>query len=201
MFFAQSEEAKQLFAEAEEMRLCVKCKDENMCVRGAQLEQTRTESELISANLTKAKQDLAKKVSQCRALEMQINQMSLSPQVDETGLQFQNGGIEPELEELKKQQKQHMNAIQNLWKEKKERKEKYEAHKLTFEPQLAEMVQMKEEFAKERQMLVAKLEEVYDLHTGREKSMRLPEGEVIKRLLISTLLQIPAAKEGTAWHV
>ena len=152
---------KHLFAKAEEMRLSVKSKDEKMCVGEAQLEQARTESELISSNLKRAKQDLAKEVSQCKAVEMQINQMSHSLQVDK-----------PELEKLREQQRRHMNAIQNLWKKKEEGKEKYESHKLTFEPQQAEMTQMKKQFLGEREILVAKLEEVYELHTGRKKLVR-----------------------------
>ena len=48
-----------------------------------------------------------------------------------------------------------------------------EAHRLTFEPQQGQMVQMKEEFAWARGMLVAKLEAVYDLYTGRVKVVRL----------------------------
>ena len=166
---------KQLFAEAEGIRLAVKCKDEKMCAIEAQLEQARTEGELISANLKRAKQDLAKEVSQCKAQEMQINQMSLCLQVDETELQFQNGGNEPELEELKEKHRQHMNTIQKLWREQDEKKEEYEAHRSTFEPQQGQMVQMKEEFAGEREMLVAKLEAIYDLYTGREKPVCLKE--------------------------
>jgi hypothetical protein len=164
-----SADVKQLFAEAERIRSEVKSMDEKICVKETQLEQARTEGELISANLKRAKQDLAKEVSQCKAQEMQINQMSLCLQVDETELQFQNGGNEPELEELKEKHRQHMNAIQKLWREQDEKKEEYEAHRSTFEPQQGQMVQMKEEFSGEREMFVAKLEAVYDLYTGREK--------------------------------
>ena len=158
---------KQLFAEAEGLRSEVKGKDEKMCVIETQLEQARTESELISANLKRAKQDLAKEMSQCKALEMQINQKSESLQVD------QMEGVEPELEGLKEQHKRHMDAIQNLWKEQEEKREEYEAHKSKYEPQEGQMVEMKEEFAGGRELLVAKLEAVYDLYTGREKPVRL----------------------------
>ena len=176
----QSAEVKQLFAEAEGIRSEVKSKDEKMCARETQLEQARTESELISANLKRAKQDLAKEMSQCKALEMQINQKSQNLQVD------QMEGVEPELEGLKEQHRQHMEAVQNLWKEQEERREEYEAHKLKYDPQQGEMAQMKEEFAGGRELLVAKLEAVYDLYTGREKPVRWQENEVIEMLLILT---------------
>ena len=143
--------------------------DEKICVKETQLEQARTEGELISVNLKRVKQDLAKEMSQCTALEMQISQKSLSLQAD------QRGAIEPELEGLREHHRRHMNVIENLWKEQEERREVQEAHRLTFEPQQEQMVQMKEEFAEEREMLVAKLEAVYDLYTGREKVVRLAE--------------------------
>ena len=160
---------KQLFAEAEEIRSEVKSMDEKICVKETQLEQARNENELIITNLKRVKQDLAKEMSQCTALETQINQKSLSLQPD------QRGSIEPELEGLREHHRRHMNAIQILWKEQEERREVQEAHKLTFEPQQERMIQMKEEFAEEREMLVAKLEAVYDLYTGREKQVRLAE--------------------------
>ena len=157
-----------LFAEAERIRSEVKSKDEMMCIRETQLEQARMESELIKTNLKRAKQDLAKEVALCKSLEMQISQKSLSSQVD---VQNENdrGEFEPELEGLKEQHRQRMDAIQNLWKEKEERKEEYNAHSLKFDPQQQQMNQMKEGFAEEREMLVAKLEVIYDLCTGREK--------------------------------
>ena len=170
---------KRLFAEAERIRSEVKSKDEKMCVKETQLEQAKTEGELISANLKRVKQDLAKEMSQCKALEMQISQKSLSLQAD------QRGAIEPELEGLREHHRWHMNAIQNLWKDQEERREKQEAHRLTFEPLQRQMVQMKEEFAWARKMLVAKLEAVYDLYTGREKVVRLAaKNETIEMLLV-----------------
>ena len=171
---------KQLFAEAEMIRSEVKSKDEKMCVKETQLEQARKETELISTNLKRVKQDLAKEMSQCTALEIQINQKSLSLQAD------QRASIEPELEGLREHHRRHMNAIQNLWKEQERRREVQEAHRLTFEPQQEQMIQMKEEFAEEREMLVAKLEAVYDLYTGREKPVRLArKNETINMLYIS----------------
>jgi hypothetical protein len=164
-----SAEVKQLFAEAEEIRSEVKSMDEKICVKETQLEQARNENELIITNLKRVKQDLAKEMSQCKALEMQISQKSLSLQAD------QRGAIEPELEGLREHHRWHMNAIQNLWKDQEERREVQEAHRLTFEPQQEQMIQMKEEFAEEREMLVAKLEAVYDLYTGREKQVPAAE--------------------------
>ena len=160
---------KRLFAEAEEIRSEVKSKDEKMCVKETQLEQARKETELIITNLKRVKQGLAKEMSQCKALEIQINQKSLSLQAD------QKEDIEPELKGLREHHRRHMNVIQNLWKDQEERREVQEAHRLTFEPQQEQMIQMKEEFAEEREMLVAKLEAVYDLYTGREKPVRLAE--------------------------
>ena len=99
---------KRLFAEAERIRSEVKSKDEKMCVKETQLEQAKTEGELISTNLKRIKQDLAKEMSQCKALEMQISQKSLSLQAD------QRRAVEPKLEGLREHHRQHMNAIQNL---------------------------------------------------------------------------------------
>ena len=169
---------KQLFAEAERIRSEVKSMDEKICVKETQLEQARTEGELISANLKRVKHDFAKEMSQCKALEIQINEESLKLQVDQTELQTQNGGTEPELEVLREQHRQHMNAIQSLWKEQEERRAEYKAHRLKFDPRQWQVIGMKEEFAEEREVLVAKLEAVYDLYTGREKMVRLEENEV-----------------------
>ena len=166
---------KQLFAEAERIRSEVKSMDEKICVKETQLEQARTEGELISANLMRAKQDLAKEMSQCKALELQINEKALVAQGEQTQLQFQNGVTEPDLKESREKHRQHMNTIQSLWKEQEEKRVEYEAHRLSFDPRQWQVTQMKEGFAKEREMLVAKLEAVYELYTGREKPVRLQD--------------------------
>ena len=147
----------------------MKCRDEVICAKETQLEQARSEGELISANLKRAKQDLAKEISQCKALEIQINQKSQSKESD------------PELEGLNEQHRQHMEVIQNLWKEQVEWREEYEAHRSKREPQQEQMKQMKEGFAEEREKLVAKLEELFDLYTGREKVVRSINNKPIQK--------------------
>lgn len=161
----QSAEVKQLFAEAEGLRTLVKSKDEKMCIKETQLEEARNESELISGKLKRAKQKLANEMSKCKACETQMNK------VDQGGLQSQNGETEPELEELREQHRQHMNAIQTLWIEQEGRKEEFVAHKLILDPRQWHFAEMKKEFAEKREMLVAKLEAVYE-QTGRKKQVR-----------------------------
>ena len=165
---------KQLFAEAEKIRSEVKSKDEKMCVKEIELQQATTEKELISTHLKRIKQELAKEMTQCKALETQIDQKSLSLQVE------QSEEIESELEGLRNQHRRHMNVIEKLWKEQEERREVYEAHRLTFDPQHEQIIQLKDEFLEEREVLVAKLEAVYDLYTGREKPVRHKENTVIE---------------------
>lgn len=146
----------------------VKSKDMRVCVQESELEKARVDNELVQANLKRAKQDLAIEMSQCKSLEMQINEKLPSSPVDQVGLHdVQSDEFNPELEELKQQHKQHMNAIQNLWKE----KEEHEAQSLEFELQQQQQQtdDMKRELAGERQLLVSKLETMYELFTGREK--------------------------------
>ena len=149
---------KQLLAETEGIRLVLKSKDEVICAKETQLEQARTESELISANLKRAKQDLAKEMSQCKTLEMKINQ---------------SGESDPELEGLKQQHREHMDTIQTLWKEQEERREEHEAHMLKLEPQQQQINRTKLGYADEREVLVDNLEEIFYLYTGREKPVSL----------------------------
>ena len=130
-------------------------------------------------------------MTQCKTLETRIDQKSLSLQVDQTE------EIESELEGLRNQHRRHMNVIEKLLKEQKERKEVYEAHRLTFDTQHKQMIELKEEFLEEREVLVAKLEAVYDLYTGREKPVRHHKNKVIEfHLLWLLILQVPAAENG-----
>ena len=166
----QTEEAKQLLAEVDELRLEVKSRDEVVCVKETLLDQASSESELIKANLKRAKHSLAKDMSQCKALEMQIG--LLSSQVDETQSPNQNehaNVCDPELRDLRRQHRKQMDVIQNHWKEQEDRKAEYEMHTARLEPQLQELHAMKGEFAAVRDILVAKMEEMYNLYTGRQK--------------------------------
>ena len=75
---------------------------------------------------------------------------------------------EAKMSELKSQHKQHMDAVQSLWKEQECRAE-HESLKEQLEPQEREMKETWAEFNQQREWMVARLEEMYDLVTGREK--------------------------------
>ena len=66
-----------------------------------------------------------------------------------------------EVEELRSQQREHMEAVQSLWKEQKAKMIEYESHMARLEPQELEMNQMRSEFAAQRSWLVGRLEEIY----------------------------------------
>ena len=179
----QNEEVQRLLAETEGVRLEVKRKDEMMCISETELEQARTESELIKANLSKAKKDLAKEIAQCNSLEMQISQKSIDFETAQTELDLfgtmsdeqgkECGDLELELGSMKEQHKGHMATIQSLWKEKEKRREEDESHSSVLAPQEAQMSHMKEEFSEERRTLVDKLEVMYEIYTGRDKDVRV----------------------------
>lgn len=164
----QSAEVQELLQEAEGIRAEVKAKDMTVCVQESELENARVDNEFIQANLRRAKKGLTKEMSQCKSLETQISEKLPSSPVIQIGLHdVQDDEFNPELEVLKQQHKQHLSAIQNLLKE----KEEHEAQSLLFELQQQQQQtdDMKKELAEERQVLVSKLETMYELYTGREK--------------------------------
>ena len=65
-----------LLVEIEDLRSKVKTKDERMCISETQLEQDRSKSVLVRANLNRAKMNLAEEIAQCKLLEMKVNQKS-----------------------------------------------------------------------------------------------------------------------------
>ena len=139
-----------------------------ICVKEVQLEQAKTEGELIKVNLRRVKQEFTKKMSQCKMLEMQISQKSLSSLDPFQGLRVEVGE-DSEMSVLKEQHKKEIGAIQSLWKEQQERKRELERHSSTLEPELQQLEEMKAGFGEMRENLVNMLEEMYDLYTGREK--------------------------------
>ena len=177
----QNEEVQRLLAETEGVRLEVKRKDEMMCISETELEQARTESELIKVNLSKAKKDLAKEITKCNSLEMQISQKSIDFETAQTefdlfGAMLDEQGKECgelELGSMKEQHKGHMATIQSLWKEKEKKREEDESHSSVLAPQQAQMSHMKEEFSEERRTLVDKLEVMYEIYTGRTTNQTL----------------------------
>ena len=177
----QNEEVQRLLGETEGVRLEVKRKDEMMCISETELEQARTESELIKANLSKAKKDLAKEIAQCNSLETQISQKSIDFETAQTELDLfgamsdeqgkECGGLELAIGSMKEQHKGHMATIQSLWKEKEKQREEDESHSSVLAPLDAQTSQMKEEFSEERRTLVDKLEVMYEIYTGRDKDV------------------------------
>ena len=154
--------------EMEGLLVEVKRKDEDICARESVLEQAQTEGELINTSLKRAKQDLARKVLQCKTLEVKMGQISPSTPngVSDDG---SSPGEGVELEGLKSQHRESMEAVQSLWKETETKKAEYESHVARLGPQEEMMNQMRGEFSAQRNWLVTRLEEMYDLHTGREK--------------------------------
>ena len=145
------------------MYIQVKDKDEILCAKESQLERARLEGELIKANLMKLKQDLTMEMSQCKALETQMKTQ------DDLADPLFKEDPDPELSELKEQHRQHMNAVESLWKQQEATKVEFETHNSKLEPQQQQSNVLRERFAGQREYLVAKLEEMYDLYTGREK--------------------------------
>ena len=156
---------QQMLTEMEGVRVDLKMKDEEMCARETVLEQARTEGELTCASLKRVKQDLTREMTQCKTLEGRMGQISpaneLFPDDNSEG-----GG---EVEELRSRHREHMEAVQSLWKEQEAKKTEYESHVARLEPREREMNQMRSEFAAQRTWLVDRLEEMYELFTGREK--------------------------------
>ncbi|CAI8019803.1 hypothetical protein GBAR_LOCUS11864 [Geodia barretti] len=154
-----------MLTEMEGVRVDLKMKDEEMCARETVLEQARTEGELTCASLKRVKQDLTREMTQCKTLEGRMGQISpaneLFPDDNSEG-----GG---EVEELRSRHREHMEAVQSLWKEQEAKKTEYESHVARLEPREREMNQMRSEFAAQRTWLVDRLEEMYELFTGREK--------------------------------
>ena len=164
----QNPEVQEILREVERTRVEMKVMDA-ICIQESEMEKARMENELIKANLKGAKRDLNKEISQCQSLEMQISQNfpgSLANQVDAP-----NENDHPMLKVLKQQHKQHLNAIQNLWKEKEDWRVEYEAHSLQFETQQQQMDDMKKLLGEERQVLVAKLETMYELYILEGRSL------------------------------
>ena len=157
-----------MLGEAEGLRAEVKRRNEMICVKEVQLEQVKTEGELIKANLKRVKQEFTKEMSQCKTLEMQISQKSLRSFDPLQGLSVEVGE-DSEMSVLKEQHKKEMGAIQSLWKEQQERKMELDRHSLTLGPELQQLQEIKVGFGEMRENLVNMLEEMYDLYTGREK--------------------------------
>ena len=145
----------------------VKRRNEELCGKETQLDHVRTQTHHASANLKRAKQGLAREMSQCKALEAQMEQASRD-QSDEL-FPGDNPVDEAKMSELKSQHKQHMDAVQSLWKEREEFRAEHESLKEQLEPQEREMKETWAEFDQQRKWMVARLEEMYDLVTGREK--------------------------------
>ena len=122
------------------------------------------EGELIKSNLKKTKQDLAVEMRQCKEIEAQINTKTLEGLTDPLGL----GELEPdaELRGLKERHRQHMSAVESLWKQLEEAKAELESRR--FEPRLEDQ-ETRARFDQQRAYLVYHLEEMYELYTGREK--------------------------------
>ena len=163
----QSEAVKQLFAETERVCAEVKRRDEELCGKETQLDHVRTQAHHVSANLKRAKQGLAREMSQCKALEVQMEQAS--PVQSDELFPEDSPVDEAKMSELKSQHKQHMDAVQSLWKEQEECRAEHESLKEQLEPQEREMKETWAEFDQQRGWMVARLEEMYDLVTGREK--------------------------------
>ena len=161
----QNQTIQQMLTEMEGVRVDLKMKDEEMCARETVLEQARTEGELTCASLKRVKQDLTREMTQCKTLEGRMGQISpaneLFPDDNSEG-----GG---EVEELRSRPREHMEAVQSLWKEQEAKKTEYESHVARLEPREREMNQMRSEFAAQRSWLVGRLEEMYEIFTGREK--------------------------------
>lgn len=168
----QNAEVQELLQEVEGIRVEMKIMDATVCVQEGELDKARMESELIKANLKGAERDLNKEISQCKSLEMQIDQQFPNSLANQADVQNEN---DPKLKLLKRQHKQHLDTIQNLWKEKEDQRAEYEAHSLQFDPQQQQMDDMKKLLGEERQVLVAKLETMYELYTGREKPVSSSE--------------------------
>ena len=84
--------------------------------------------------------------------------------------------LEQEIGRMKEQHRRHMDAIQTLWRERENRREEDEAHRSVLVPLEEQISQMKEGFDEERERLLMKLEESYDLHTGRDRKVHSPIG-------------------------
>ena len=168
----QNAEVQELLQEVERIRVEMKVMDATVCIQESEMDKSRMENELIKANLKGAKRDLNQEISQCQSLEMQISQKFPSSLANQADVPNEN---DPMLKVLKQQHKKHLNAIQNLWKEKEDRRVEYEAHCLQFEPQQQQMDDMKKLLGEERQVLVSKMETMYELYTGREKPVSLQE--------------------------
>ena len=192
----QNETVQQMFAEMEEVRMEVKMKDEEMCARETVLKQVRTEKELMSASLERVKQDLAREMTQCKTLEGKLGQSSPSNEL----FPDDNPEREAELEGLNSQHKEHMEAIQSLWKEQEAKTTEYESHVARLEPQEQQMNQMKEEFAQQRNWLVSRLEEMYDLFTGREKPVSYIHNILLTVYIYRTLLPFRPQKVKITEH-
>ena len=143
----------------------VKDKDEMLCVKESQLERARLEGELIKANLKKLKQDLTMEMSQCKALEMQMDMTTLDDLDD--SLSKEDSDLEQS--ELKEQHRQHMNAVESLWKQQEAAKVEFETHNSKLEPEEQQSIELRERYSRQREYLVAKLEDMYYLYTGIEK--------------------------------
>ena len=145
----------------------VKKRDEELCCKETQLDHVKTQAHHVSANLKRAKQGLAREMSQCKALEVQMEQAS--PVQSDKLFPGDTPVDEAKMSELKSQHKQHMDAVQSLWKEQEACRAEHESLKEQLEPQEREMNETWAGFEQQREWMMARLEEMYDLVTGREK--------------------------------
>ena len=156
-----------MFMETESVLEDVKKNDEDMCARETELEQSRAQAEVLRASLKRTKHELAREMSQCKALETKMAQQT-SHESDEL-FPEDDPALEGEISELRGQHKSHMEAVLCLWREQEERKREFGGLVERAEPLEEGVGQMRAEFGHKRAWLVTRLEEMYDLFTGREK--------------------------------
>ena len=156
-----------MFMETESVLEDVKKNDEDMCARETELEQSRAQAEVLRASLKRNKHELAREMSQCKALETKMAQQT-SHESDEL-FPEDDPALEGVISEMRGQHKSHMEAVLCLWREQEERKREFGGLVERAEPLEEGVGQMRAEFGHKRAWLVMRLEEMYDLFTGREK--------------------------------
>ena len=174
----------QLLSEVEQIRPQIKASDEMICSKEAHVVEARNESKLIKASLHKARAALAAEIAQCKSLEKQLAQKSNEVELAKlttsessdpgvVGGEKQLEQLELELEGMKERHRKHMNTIQSLWKEGEEREKEDLACSSVLEPLEEELKQMKNTYSEERGALLDKMQQMYDLLTGRDEQVSL----------------------------
>lgn len=162
----------------------MKKKDEAICSKEAHLLQARNESELIKANLHKARAALAAEIAQCKSFEKQLTQKSNEVELakQNTSESTDPGGeegdkqleqLEHELEDMKERHKENMITIQSLWKEGKDREREDLVHNSVMQLLEEEISWMRSAFSKEREALLQKMQQMYDLLCFRDEQVCL----------------------------